>query len=326
VSDWPCQGLDTKHRRKRWDGELRVSYFLDRVKWFNFHVSCSLSVLLNPKESAKAVNRHLLRIKGVFPRENANGIIFFACNDQFMKRFGYSLIFSCYETARECGVHVHLYEPSSDILRHLAALKEHFSDLKLSYTYETEIDFGSLPERGMYYTTFRFVAAKKISEESQSLMVCLDADSLIMNSLQQVIATARQHDVGLYFRLKKRRITKKIAAFCVIFNHTQRALAFINFFSAIAIQFQKNYPRTRTNFWFDQSSLYFSYLFSKLRERVSFSSIGKSVVDYEFSDKACIWTAKGKRKNDEVFLKESRRILDKYAAALDSTANDHVWV
>jgi len=301
-----------------------VSNFLHRVEWCYFHVLYSLRVLSTPQESAAAVNRHISRIKGAFPRENAKGVIFFACDIQFMERFGYNLIFSCYETARECGVHVHLYEPSADILRRLAALKEQFRDLQLSYTYEDDIDFGSLPERGMYYTAFRFVAARKIMEESKSLLVCLDADSLIMNSLQRVIATARQHDVGLYFpqrlylRPKQRAITQKITAFCVIFNHTQKSLAFINFFSALALQFHKRYPRTGTNFWFDQSVLYFSYLLSKRRERVSFYAIGKSVVDYEFSDQSCIWTARGKRKHDEVFLKESRRILKKYTAGLDS--------
>jgi len=270
-----------------------------------------------------AVNRHVARIKGVFPRENANGVIFFACNDPFMERFGYSLILSCYENARQCGVHVHLYEPSADILRHLAALRENLRDLKLSYTYEYDIDFGKLPEHGIYYTAFRFVTVKKIIEESKSLIVCLDADSLLMHSLQPVIADARQYDVGLYCRLKKRRFNKKIAAFCVIFNHTQKSLAFINFFAGIAIKFQQKYPTIRTHFWFDQSGLYFSYLFSKLKDRLSFYTIGKSVVDYEFSDQAYIWTAKGKRKKDEVFLQESRRIRDKYATVLGSV-NSHI--
>jgi len=300
-----------------------MPYFFDRVKWVYSHSRCALSVLLHPQESAMAVNRHVARIKGVFPRENANGVIFFACNDPFMERFGYSLILSCYENARQCGVHVHLYEPSVNILRRLQALQEQLSDLKLSYTYESEIDFGSLPERGMYYTAFRFVVVRKIIEESKSLIVCLDADSLIMNSLQQMIATARQYDVGLYFRLKKRSLNKKIVAFCVIFNNTKQSLAFLNFFSGIAIKCQKQYPGTRTHFWFDQSGLYFSYLFSKGRERVSFYSVGKSIVDYEFSEKACIWTAKGKRKRDEIFLKESRRLREKYAAALDS-AHGHI--
>ncbi|HJY81601.1 MAG TPA: hypothetical protein VKK81_11030, partial [Candidatus Binatia bacterium] len=107
------------------------------------------------------------------------------------------------------------------------------------------------------------------------------------------------------------------------FNNTKQSLAFLNFFSGIAIKCQKQYPETRTHFWFDQSGLYFSYLFSKGRERVSFYSVGKSIVDYEFSEKACIWTAKGKRKRDEIFLKESRRLREKYAAALDS-AHGHI--
>jgi len=227
--------LYAEHQRKRRDEEMRVPYFLERVEWFYFNLFYSLGVLLNPKESAKAVNSHISRIKGVFPRENTNGIIFFACNDQFMERFGYSLILSCYENARECGVHVHLYKPSAEILRRLESMKEKFSDMNLSYTYE-DIDLGSLPEHGIYYTAFRFVAVRKIIEESKSPIVCLDADSLIMHSVQQVIANARQYDVGLYFRLKSRRLNKKIAAFCVIFNNMKRSLEFINFFSGISIK------------------------------------------------------------------------------------------
>ena len=291
-----------------------------------WHGRYALSVLLHPQKSAMAVDNYLARIKGSFPRANANGVIFFACDAQFMEQFGYNLIFSCYETARECGVHVHLYEPSAAILRHLAALKEHFSDLKLSYTYEEEIDFGSLPERGMYYTAFRFVVAKKIGEESHSLLVCLDADSLIMHSVQQVLAAARQHDVGLYFRLKKREVRKKIAAFCVIINHTQPALDFVTFFSGLALKFHRHYPHLHSSPWIDQSGLYVAYLWSKLRERVSFYTIDKRVVDYEFSAAACIWTAKGKRKEEAVFLQESRRIREKYDAALNAEANDQIWV
>src|SRR5689334_6613296 len=181
-----------------------MRYLLDRARWLYFHGRYALSVLRSPQDSAAAINNYMSRLKGGFPRENANGVIFFACDDQFMERFGYSLIFSCYETARECGVHVHLYEPSATILQRLAAMKDQFHDLTLSYTYEEEIDFGSLPERGMYYTAFRFVAATKISEESHSVLICLDADSLISNSLQPVVATARQPDVGPSFRLKKR--------------------------------------------------------------------------------------------------------------------------
>src|SRR5262249_50676864 len=240
-----------------------------------------------------------------------------------------SLIFSCYETVRECGVHVHLYEPLGDTVQRLEAMKVRFHDMNLSYTYEAQVDFGSLPERGMYYTAFRFVAVKKIMEESHSLLVCLDADSLIMHSLQQEIANARRHDVGLYFRLKKRELHKKIAAFCVLVNPTQPALNFITFFSGLALKFHQHYPNIRSRFWIDQSGLYVAYLWSKLSRRVSFYTVDKHIVDYEFSPTACIWTAKGKRKENKAFLKESQRILEKYAVALHShrelaqKENDH---
>jgi len=300
-----------------------VPYFVDRVRWLYLHMSYALEVVLHPQDSATAINKYLSRIKGGFPRENANGVIFFACDDLFMEHFGYNLIFSCYETMRECGVHVHLYEPSTAIVRRLVAMTNQFPDLKLSYTYEEAIDVGSLPERGMYYTAFRFVAAKKVSEESQSVLVCLDADSLIMNSLQQVITKARQYDVGLYFRPHKRQVHKKIVAFCVIVTPTKPARDFLTFFSGLALKFHQHYPNIRSPHWIDQSGLYVAYLWGKFRDRVSFWSVGKGVVDYDFSTAACIWTAKGKQKQNEVFLQASHRLREKYAVALGSQASDY---
>src|SRR6478736_3952869 len=105
-----------------------MPYFLDRARWLYFHGLYALRVLRSPQESVTAVNNYISRIKGIFPRQNANGVIFFACDTQFMEQFGYNLIVSCYETARECGVHVHLYEPSVAILRRLAAMKDQFPD------------------------------------------------------------------------------------------------------------------------------------------------------------------------------------------------------
>lgn len=83
-----------------------MPYFLERLQWVYFHVLYALSVLLHPRESATAVNNYMSRIKGIFPRQNTKGVIFFACDTQFMEQFGYNLIVSCYETARECGVHL----------------------------------------------------------------------------------------------------------------------------------------------------------------------------------------------------------------------------
>src|SRR5262249_36559736 len=72
------------------------------------------------------------------------------------------------------------------------------------------------------------------------------------------------------------------------------------------------YPKLRWIFYFDQSALYLCFLLSSLRGRPSFYRLRKSVVDFEFSAAACIWTAKGRRKNDAVFLTESRRIMERY--------------
>ena len=291
---------------------MRAPYIVERVEWVCLNVLYSVGALLSPTSRAKAVENHLSRISGNFPQPNAHAVIFFACDDAFMERFGYNLILSCYEHARECAVHVHLYEPSPETLRQLELMKQQLRDSDLSYTYERDIDFGSLPERGMYYTAFRFLVARRVVEESKSLLICLDADSLIKHSLQEVIAEARGHDVGLYLRLRKRRVNKKIAAFAVILNHTQGSREFANFFAALSIQFHRRYPRLRSRFYFDQSGLYFSFLLFRILRRASFYHIGKSMIDFEFSDGACIWTAKGRRKDNQVFLRESSRIKGKY--------------
>ena len=290
---------------------MHVPLVVERVQWWALHVAHSFDVLLHSDAHAAIVDRHLSRIKGASPPTNPNGVIFFACDVGFMERFGFALISSCYEHARECGIHVHLYEPTPEIIHRLEAIKAAVGDLQLSYTYEDDIDLGDLPERGMYYTAFRFVALRKLLAESKSLFICLDADSLIVNPLPQVVADARQRDVGLYFRLRRRHLNKKIAAFCVIVNHTPGALKFLDFFAAISMKFHRHYIRFRSRFYFDQSALYFSYLACMFGRRTSFYTVGKTVVDYDFGDAAGIWTAKGERKHDPAFVDETRRMMDK---------------
>lgn len=291
---------------------MRVPLFLERAEWFYLHVVHSLDVLRHPERSTAAVAGHLARIKGTSPSANPNGVIFFACDPSFMERFGAALISSCYAHARECSVHVHLYQPTAAVLHDMEAMRATFHDMPLSYTYEDEIDFGALPDRGMYYTAFRFVAVRKLVEESRSPFICLDADSLIINSPQPIIAAVRKRDVGLCFRRHRRRLNKKILAFCVAFNHTPGAIAFLDLFAALALKFRRHYIPFRSGFYFDQSGLYFSYLINRARLRSTFCAIRKTVVDYDFGPGACIWTAKGVRKNDPVFVDESRRIVNQY--------------
>jgi hypothetical protein len=290
---------------------MQAPLFLERAKWFYLNVVHAVDVLRNAEENADAIARHLSRIKGASPSANPNGVIFFACDTSFMERFGAALISSCYENARQCTVHVHLYEPTPAILHDVEAMRTKFGDMPLSYTYEDDIDFGALPDRGMYYTAFRFVALRKLVEESRSLFICLDADSLVINSPQPVIGEVGKRDVGLCFRLQRRRLNKKILAFCVAVNHTPGALEFLDLFAAIALKFRRHYIPFRSGFYFDQSGLYFAYLISRLWWS-TFCSIRKTVVDYDFAPHACIWTAKGARKNDPVFLEESRRMINKY--------------
>jgi hypothetical protein len=290
---------------------VQAPLFVERVEWFNLHVMHSFDVMRHRGEADDRIVRHLSRIKGASPTYNPNGVVFFACDTSFMQRFGSALISSCYENARECSVHVHLFQPTPEILHDVEAMQTKFGDMPLSYTYEDHIDFGALPDRRMYYTAFRFVALRKLVSDSQSLFICLDADSLIVNSLQPLIAKVRQRDVGLCFRMNRLRLNKKVLAFCVAVNHTPGALNFLDLFAGLSLKFQRHYIPFRSGFFFDQSALYFAYLISRLWWS-TFYAIRKTAVDYNFAPHACIWTAKGERKNDRVFLDESRRMMDKY--------------
>jgi hypothetical protein len=299
---------------------MQVPAFVERAHWFSLHVAHSLDALRHPAVHAQRFQQHLARIKGMAPAPNPHAVIFFAADSGFMQRFGFALIASCYEHARECGVHVHLYAPTPEILQRLGAAQGACAGMQISYTYEDEIDYGTLPDRGMYYTAFRFVALRKLLEDSRSLFICLDADSLVVNSLQAMIADARRCDMGLYFRLSRRHLNKKIAAFCVIANHTAGALQFLDLFAAIAMTFHRHYRPFRSNFYFDQSALYASYLIARLRWRSTFYAIAKTAVDYDFGNQACIWTAKGMRKHDQRFLDESRRMLDAFEPSTSDRA------
>lgn len=291
---------------------MTVPYWVERLHWWYFNAFHCLGVLLTPTHSAAQVDAHIGRIRGTSPQPNAEGVIFFAANDAFMERYGFNLILSCHKHAPEFGVHAHLFEPAPAVLRQLEFIKQEVGDLLLSYTYEERLDLGRLPDPGMYYTAFRFLAAHKILQESNSLVICLDADSLMMSSPCQFASEARRHDVGLYFRLRKRRLNKKIAAFCVVLNCTAGSHAFLQLLSSLVMKSRQHYRSNRSNFHFDQSGLYFAYLATRLTRRATFHRIGHRAVDYNFDAAACIWTAKGKRKNDPVFERASRRVREWY--------------
>jgi hypothetical protein len=280
-----------------------------RISWLLLNWSYALRTQMHCSSIPGDVARFNSRFLGTAPGQNSAGVLFFACDERYMEKFGYSLILSCHENAPECGVHVHLYEPSSATMRKLSLLQKRLSS-NLSYTFEKNIDFGTLPDRRWYYTAFRFLVAKKISEESSSLVICVDADSLVRKSLQPIVELGRTQDVGLFYRSNKRGLRKKIGAFCVVLNNTPGCFDFINFYGGIILKFWSNYPRFS---WpFDQSALYLSFLRSRLQHRTSLWHLDDSAVGFEFPNEACIWTAKGRQKNDQMFIKDAHRILDKF--------------
>jgi hypothetical protein len=289
---------------------------IKHLTWWWHHVSYTWQLLWNPHENARGVSNYVERLHGMFPRPNPHGIIFFACDTQFMNRFGYSLLFSCYEQAPACSVHIHLYEPTAAVLDRLTVLRAQLPDMLVSYTYEEAIDQRSLPDLQVYYTALRFLVAKKVLEESHSVVICLDADSLVQQSLTPVVAEARGYDVGLYFRLQKHDIRKKIAAFCVILNTTPRGMVFLEFFTRLLSKFYHQYPAMRSGrpFHFDQSCLYCSYVVQRFTTGFSCYRIGKEVVDYHVATAARIWTAKGQRKQEAEFLQAVGKIREKYAS------------
>lgn len=216
-------------------------------------------------------------------------LLFASCDVIYFKRFGKSFVKSA--IAHNNHVHVHIINPEIGL--------ERIDHPLVTYSFEE----GG-PDSREYYASNRFFIAPEIllsNQQHDMKLLILDIDCVIREKIQLPDSA-----VALYFRKPfgsndwERRGTR-VAAGAVMYDNTAWLFA----------QRVADRIRELPHYWFvDQVALAETFdEFSMSINVHDFATDTIPVMDWEFSEESPIWTAKGDRKNNEIFLREQAKYL-----------------
>lgn len=246
--------------------------------------------------------------------------IYIACDVHYFNNFGKSIINSIKQNSN-CGIHVHLYNPSDDQIKYCEN-----SD-RVSLTYElvpldlfepaanrwlveptnavdqlnykriitamSKSDDVSIVERiqRTYYACARFIRLAELINSNTEILA-IDADAIVRSNIP---ALPQTHDFYIH------QITGPKARFLaggIYLNGHNNGYNFITEYANVL----KNYILSDTLHWgIDQD------LLDGIVPNYNFGVLPMPYIDWNMSPDSYIWTAKGKRKEMPEFINEQMK-------------------
>jgi hypothetical protein len=264
--------------------------------------------LSSAKIGAREIERFAAGVTGDLP-DPANGsdVILAACNDAYFRLFAVDLIRSVERIGKKQPVHIHLLEPTEDIVREAEALKRDLKVVALTFTIDRCVLAEHLSHRPIYYTTARFLLAPMLLKQKVERLLIIDVDAVMNNTPWTLFGPESvTTSGGFIFRRGMKRPWYKVLASAVFFNATADSARLAD---ALARSLAKALTY-KPKYHVDQILPY--YLCSLApRYLPGFSTIDipAKMMGYEYESDTAFWTVKGKSNIDR-FLAEKKKLLD----------------
>lgn len=254
--------------------------------------------------------------------------IYAAADTKYFESYGRALINSVL-TNTAYGIHMHIYDPTPDQLdfcqqrsrvsvswEHLyhdqfdSALKLWSQpDLPEPYLarrakmlglkqFQNNDDLG-LWLKKTYYACMRFVRLSQLMQQPQRLLE-IDVDGLVRSNFATHLADDSNRDFYLYEKHKRNKITGESVqtghlAGAILFTDKPQCLAFIR---QLADTLHREISQDNVYWFLDQHTL--DAVIPQYRKGL----LPITYVDWHMEPTSAIWTAKGKRKDLDVFQRE----------------------
>ena len=258
--------------------------------------------------------------------EQDSFFIYAAADQGYFEQFGRALINSIVRNTQDTGIHLHLYNPTPDQIAFCQ------STPRVSVTWETfttadlqpAIDYWSrtdLPEpqasrrlkmlcmkqfadsddvarwiHKTYYACMRFVRLAELVEQPQRFLA-IDVDGLVRKSFAQKFADNDDYDFYLYQKMKNGQPRGHLAG-SILYTEKPQALEFIK---TMGNRIQQEIVKDNIYWFLDQ------HILDEVTEQYNRGLLPIDYIDWHMKPDSAIWTAKGKRKELEVFKNELRK-------------------
>ena len=252
--------------------------------------------------------------------------IYAAADSNYFDQFGRALINSITCNTQDTGIHLHLYNPTADQIDFcqnkpkVSVTWEEFTqaDLQPAVDYWSRLD---LPEpdasrrtkmlcmkqfadsddvarwiHKTYYACMRFVRLAELVTEPQRFLA-IDVDGLVRKSFAQKFADDSNYDFYLYQKMKKGLPSGHLAG-SILYTEKPAAL---NFIQTMGNQIRQEIVKDNIYWFLDQ------HVLDDVNTKYRRGLLPIDYIDWHMKPASAIWTAKGKRKELEVFKNELRK-------------------
>ncbi|WP_439670930.1 hypothetical protein AEMCBJ_15050 [Cupriavidus necator] len=231
------------------------------------------------------------------PAPNDKLLIVTACDSAYIN-YAFSLINSIEKFSPGFPIHLHIVNPEGGLIEKLTRARETLDSCRLTYSWEqTDLARLTLEQRRSYYASARFLALQQWLPVLSLPVLCLDADSLVINPIDFDFTDKRDVDVCLVRRdlgNEKPAEHLSVATGTIWINHSNGAKKLI---SAIADELRLIFAQGEAGWFVDQVS--FFRQMTRLASEVQVLNIKRKYADWEFRADSIVWAGKGDRKKTD---------------------------
>jgi hypothetical protein len=259
------------------------------------------------------------QLYGNFPNDNI--VFFVAADEKYFNLYGKSLISSIKHNFNH-SIHFHLYNPSDSTKdfckkNNIYYSYEYFDETNVETAFEfyqmstlneeftrrrsTMIKIGEQMTKirneliRTYYACARFIRLHELLTKP-TYVVMLDTDSLVRKPF---LLPSKDYDIHIFEKKHKKHVTyTQHLASTIFYTGTEGSFKLIRDHARLILdEFKQD-----TFYWFlDQETLDLAI------QKYKKSPLQKYFVDFDMEEYSFIWCAKGKRKNEQVWIDELTR-------------------
>jgi hypothetical protein len=273
----------------------------------------SSRALKSVRAGAKEMAMFAASISGDLPDpDNGSDVLLAACNDEYFQLFARDLIRSIELLGARQAVHLHLLNPSDDVVREIGRLQNTLKSVSLTFTIDPCVLARNLPYHQVYYTAARFILAPLILRAGAKRLLIIDVDA-VMNLSPWPLFDAHTSVCGggFIFRRDSKRHWFKVLASAVFFNHSPQSIQLSDVLARSLASSFKFKPK----YHIDQIlPHYVCQCFKQHIPDFKTFDMPSNIMGYDYEAAAAFWTVKGKSNIDQ-FLEKRRKLLDDNLAA-----------
>lgn len=220
---------------------------------------------------------------------NRGDVILAACDNVYFENFGLALIQSIERLGIANSVHLHLLQPSAEVIEKVAELSRTLKFAMLSYTIDPCVLARQMKHPAIYWTAARFLLAPVLLEHNVKRLLIIDIDS-VMKLDPWSLFSANTKSGAFIFRRTEVRPWRRILASAVLYNGTAPSKRLASALARSLAATFKSEPR----YHIDQAIPHFlTSIARRVDATLHTTDIPAKIMGYEYESDAAFWTVKG---------------------------------